>query len=232
MPDNHLTAEQAKAKNIAAMGAELGELYSELWQQLTWLHRKWGEYVALYGTNAERLELLNSTAPAFFRTVQDCLWEDTLLHLTRITDSSRTGGKDNLTIRRIPSMVPNPEYRAKAAELIAKAIDATSFARDWRNRRIAHRDLMLALGRPTEPLTAASRAHVKDALAALGEVLNFLSNQYLQSTTMFEFAAEPSAGGGSSMLYYLLAGRDAELQRRERLKNGTFTRQDLDHRNI
>ena len=186
----------------------------------------------MYGTNAERIELLNSTAPAFFRTVQDCLWEDTLLHLARITDLSRTGGKDNLTIRRISSMVPNPEHRAKVAELIEKAINATTFARDWRNRRIAHRDLMLALDRRTEPLAAASRAHVKGALAALGDVLNFLSNRYLQSTTMFEFAAEPSAGGGSSMLFYLLVGREAELQRRERLKNGTFTKQDLDHRSI
>jgi hypothetical protein len=232
MSDSEQTAGQAKSKNSAAMGAALGEIYSELWQQLCALHRKWGEYVALYGTNPQRIDLLNATAPAFFRTVQDCLWEDTLLHLARITDSPSTAGKENLSFRRIPSLVPDPHHCAQLKALVEKAVDATAFARDWRNRRLAHRDLMLALDRPTEPLAAASRAHVKDALSALGEVLNFLSDHYLQSTTAFEFAAEPTAGGASTLLYYLRAGKNAEHQRRERLKNGMLTKEDLDHSGI
>lgn len=232
MSDSEQTAGQAKAKNCAAMGAELGELYSELWQQLCALHRKWGEYVILYGTNPQRVNLLNATAPAFFRTAQDCVWEDTLLHLARLTDSASTAGKENLSFRRVPSLVPDPDHHAQLKALVKKAIDATAFARDWRNRRLAHRDLMLALDRPTEPLAAASRAHVNDALSVLGEILNFLSNHYLQSTTAFEFAAEPTAGGASTLLYYLLAGNNAEHQRRERLKNGTFTKEDLDHSGI
>lgn len=232
MSDREQTADQAKAKNCSVMGAELGEIYSELWQQLCALHRKWGEYVALYGTNPQRVELLNETAPAFFRTVQDCLWEDTLLHIARITDSPSTYGKENLSFLRIPSLVPDPHHCAQLKVLVEKAVSATAFARDWRNRRLAHRDLMLALNRPTEPLAATSRAHVNDALLALGEVLNLLSDHYLKSTTVFEFAAEPTAGGASTLLYYLRAGKNAEHQRRERLKNGTFTKEDLDHRDI
>jgi hypothetical protein len=232
MSDSEQTADQAKAKNCAVMGAELGEIYSELWQQLCALHRKWGEYVALYGTNLQRVDLLNETAPAFFRTVQDCLWEDTLLHIARITDSPSTYRKENLSVLRIPSLVPDPHHCAQLKVLVEKVVCAAAFARDWRNRRLAHRDLMLALNRPTEPLAAASRAHVNDALSALGEVLNFLSDHYLKSTTAFEFAAEPTAGGASILLYYLRAGKNAEHQRRERLKNGTFTKEDLDHRDI
>lgn len=232
MSGNEQTAEQSKAKSCEVMGSELGEIYSELWQQLCALHRKWGEYVALYGTNSQRVDLLNETAPAFFRTVQDCLWEDTLLHIARITDPPSTFKKENLSFLRIPALVPDPQHSAQLTLLVEKAVGATAFARDWRNRRLAHRDLMLALNRPTEPLAAASRIHVNSALSALGEVLNFLSDHYLKSTTAFEYAAEPTAGGASTLLYYLRVGKNAEHQRRERLKNGTFTKEDLNHHDI
>jgi hypothetical protein len=140
--------------------------------------------------------------------------------------------KKIFTFLRIPALVPDPQNSAQLTLLVEKAVDATAFARDWRNRRLAHRDLMLALNRPTEPLAAASRTRVNSALSALGEVLNFLSDHYLKSTTAFEFAAEPTAGGASTLLYYLRVGKNAEHQRRERLKNGTFTKDDLNHRDI
>lgn len=58
------------------------------------------------------------------------------------------------------------------SKLIAETIKLTEFCRDWRNRRIAHRDLKLALEQPTTPLAAGSRAQAKDALKAIANVLN------------------------------------------------------------
>jgi hypothetical protein len=233
MPDSNVrNAEQAREHHIVVMGQELGNLYSALWQQLTWLHQKWGDYVALFGTNPERIALLNQTGPTFFRTVQDCLWEDTLIHLARITDPPRSAGRDNLTIKQLPPLLSDQAKRAELEALIASAVASTTFARDWRNRRIAHRDLLLSLQHPTEPLAQASRAHVTEALDAFGKVLNYISLQYLGSTTMFEFAAEPAAGGATSMLFYLRAGREAELERRERVKSGKFRPNDLERRGI
>ena len=210
------------------MGEELGELYTALWQQLTWLHRKWGDYVALFGTKPERLEVLNSVAPDFFGTVQTALWEDALLHLARITDSPRSAGKPNLTFRRLPESIDREPLRLQVQELLDAALVATDFARDWRNRRIAHRDLSLALARPTEPLKTASRAGVNEALTSLNSVLNAISQSYLDSTTMFEFAQDPVPGGATSMLYYLRAGHKAEQERRERIRTGAFIPSDMD----
>jgi hypothetical protein len=225
---NVRTAEQAREQHKIAMGSELGDLYSALWQQLVLLHIKWGEYVALFGTNPERLELLNQAGPSFFRTVQDCLWRDVLIHLARITDPPRSAGKDNLTITRLPPLMEHGDLENQ----IRRAVESTAFARDWRNRHIAHHDLLLSLDLPTEPLATASRNHVDSALAAIGEVLNFLSLYYLQSTTIFEFAAKPAAGGATSMLHYLRAGIEGECARRERVKNGTHDAKDLERRSL
>lgn len=233
MSDSNVrTAEEAREHNRIAMDPELGDLYSALWQQLVSLHRKWGEYVALFGTKPERLELLNQTGPSFFRTVQDCLWRDVLIHLARITDPQRSAGKDNLTLTRLPPLFSAPKERSELEALVLRAVESTAFARDWRNRHIAHHDLLLSLDLPTEPLAAASRSHVDSALAAVGEVLNFLALHYLGSTTMFEFAAEPAAGEATSMLYYLRAGIEDECARRERVKSGTHDAKDLERRSL
>jgi len=233
MSDSNVrTAEEAREQYRIAMGPELGDLYSALWQQLVSLHRKWWEYVALFGTKPERLELLNQAGPSFFRTVQDCLWRDVLIHLARITDPPQSAGKDNLTLKRLPPLISTPKERSELESLVLLAVENTAFARDWRNRHIAHHDLLLSLDLPTEPLAAASRKHVDSALAAVGEVLNLLSLHYLKSTTMFEFAAEPTAGGATSMLYFLRAGIEAENARRERVKSGTYDVKDLKRRSL
>jgi len=125
----HRTAAEAKNEHIARMGEELGEFYSAFWQELAWTHQKWSEYIALFGTNPGRIHLLKSAGPKFFRTIQDSLWDDVLLHLARLTDSPRSRGKDNLTVRRLPKMAKLRRTTIPIADLVAKAVAATEFAR-------------------------------------------------------------------------------------------------------
>jgi hypothetical protein len=223
MSSGEQTAEQAKAEHIRVMGEPLGLLYDALWQEVAWIHRKWDEHVALFGTKPSRIELLNRSAPSFFRIVQDCLWEDVLLHIARLTDSPQSVGRANLSIRRLPDAVAHVETRQKVETAIGKAIVASEFCRDWRNRRIAHRDLSLALSLGAEPLKPASRTHVVGALAALDAVLNVVSAHYLGSTTIFDFGPQTSA---VSLLYAIDDGLKAAAARMERRKSGHFDPQD------
>lgn len=39
------TAEEAKQNYIAVMGDPLGSLFHSLWQEVTWLYRRWDNYV-------------------------------------------------------------------------------------------------------------------------------------------------------------------------------------------
>ena len=212
----HRTADESKAEHIAKMGAELGKFYSALWQNLAWIHVKWAEYIALFGTDPGRIDLLNDAAPRFFRVIEDSLWEDILLHLSRLTDSPRSMGKDNLSVRRLPMITALQGSAIPIAALVATAVAATEFARDWRNRKLAHGDLGLALGLPVQPLAAASRLAVKEALQSLVAVLNSLSQKFLDSETMFEV----DDGDATSMLYVLRDGLRYESEKRERIKSG------------
>ena len=212
MSSSDRTASQSKIDNAAKMGDEIGSVYSALWQEVAWLHKKWAEYVALFGTNPTRIALLNRAAPSFFRTVQDSLWENVLLHLARITDSPKSAGRSNLSIKRLASAVSGSPIDTKMLALEAVALDATKFARDWRNRKLAHSDLDLALDEHVDPLAPASRADVVTALASLGELLNVVSVHFLDSTTMFEMDPE---GKDAVLLLYIL--RDGLLHDEERL---------------
>jgi hypothetical protein len=221
----YLSAERSKAEHIRTMGKELGALYGALWQQVAWLHQKWEEYVALFGTKPSRVDLMNEVAPLFFRIVEDTLWEGILLHVARLTDAPQSVGKPNLSFRRLAASVDHDETKRKVEELMSEALRSTEFCRDWRNRRIAHRDLRLALEQGADPLQPASREQVAGALKSLSDILNVLSAHYQDSTTIFEFGVQ--AGGATSLLYAIDAGMKAQTARRQRLKSGGYITDDF-----
>lgn len=224
------TAEEAKADNITKMGEELGEIYSALWQDVTVLHFDWHEYVELFGTKLARIDMMNAAAPHFFRLVQDRLWETTLLHLARLTDPAASpgkgGGRTNLTINALPNLIDNAALKDRTTKRVDKAVKLAEFARDWRNRHIAHRDLKLAIEQETTSLANASREDVKKALSAIADVLNGVAAHYTDSETAFEHVAGP-LGGAASLLYVLGMGARAKEERGKRLLAGEQTAEDL-----
>jgi len=224
------SAEEAKQNYIAVMGEPLGSLFHALWQEVAWLHRKWDEYVELYGTKASRVDLINQAAPAFFRIVQDLLWEETLLHIARLTDSPKSAGKENLTIQRLSPLIIDVATATTVKSLTEKALDASQFCRDWRNRRIAHRDLSLALDQGALPLTPGSREKVKLALDAIVEVLNAVTRKYLESTSFFDMGGHP--GGALSLIHVIDDGLRAEAERRERLQRSEVRPGDFGSRDL
>lgn len=224
------TAEEVQRSHIEAMGVELGSVYHALWNELVWLHRKWDEYVKLFGTKPSRIDLMNKVAPSFFRVVQDSLWEDTLLHVARLTDSPSTSGKNNLSIRQLPQLIDDKNLQDEVTTLVEAAVKKAEFCRDWRNRRIAHKDLALALNRGAEPLQPASRANVKDVLTSMADVLNAVSAHYLDSTTWFEGIS--TLGGAIALLYALDDSVRFHAERRERISNGDFRIEDYPKRDL
>jgi hypothetical protein len=214
------TAEQEKEHSIAKMGHELGSHFAVLWQEVASLHMKWEEYVALFGTTPERVETLNRTAPKYFRMLQDVLFEDMLLHVARLTDAHCVAGKENLTIRRLPDLVQDEVAKKAVAEAVESAVKTSAFARDWRNRRIAHHDLDLAISEPAKPLADASRRQVNEALAAIAKVLNVIDAHFRGSGTYFKVGYGP--GGAASLLDVIESGLKSNQQREGRFAQGEF----------
>lgn len=224
------TADEAKWNYIAVMGEPLGLVFHALWQEVAWLHRKWDEYVELYGTKSSRVNLLNKAAPTFFRIVQDALWEESLLHIARLTDPPSSARKPNLTIQRLPALVADAEAAQRVKTLTEKAVEASAFCRDWRNRRIAHRDLNLALENGAIPLSPASREKVKLALNAIVDVLNAVTQPYMDSTNFFDVGGH--AGGAVSLIYVIDDGLRAEAERRARHQQDEIRADDVRRRDL
>lgn len=220
-----LTAEEARKGNIGKMGQCLGELYSALWQETVQLHRRWSEYTELFGSKPSRVELLNSAAGTFFRYVQDGFWDGTLMHIARLTDPPVSAGKTNLTIKSLPELV-DAKLKANISQLVEKAVSHAAFARDWRNRVLAHLDLDLALDKSATPLAEASRKQARLAMEAIAAVMNAVEAHYMDSATAYDFGKP--LNGAVSLLYVLNDGVHVREEREAQLAKGEFSQSDLD----
>jgi hypothetical protein len=210
---------------VAHMGERLGRRFDELWQELAWLNVKWAEHVELFGTKETRIKLLNESASLFFRIVQDTLLEDVLLHIARLTERSPFQGEgERLTVHILPGLV-DVRIRKSVSELVKRAQLKASICKEWRDRHIAHRNAALALkeAAPLEPITSQ---YVREALAAIGDVLNEVHRHYLGSDVWFE--AHRSAQGAGQLLYVIDYGLKAMDARHERLRSGNPRKEDFD----
>jgi hypothetical protein len=208
------SAEQMRAQAIEAMGPDAGALYYLLWQELARLHATWGHFTTLF-TGTKNIALLNATAPRFFADLQSMQFQHVMLHLCRLTDPAKSAGKSTVTVRALAKHFLG-SLASEVRSMASTAVDKTQFARDWRNRRLAHSDLERALNPTLRPLAPASRAHVEDAMAALRAVLNHVETATLGTTTAFQ-AIVASGGGPRALIYHLQHGLDVENARRQRM---------------
>jgi len=208
------------------MGETLGPVYHALYEEVVWLNAKWLEYRKLYGQSEPRVDFLNSMARFFFRVVQDVLWDDILLHIARLTDPPKSVGKDNLMLLRLPAVIPDAALAADTQSMIDAAGARWSFAREWRNRRLAHRDLALALDAAATPLTGVSRKHVERALDSVSAILNRVHRHYVKGEVAFEHFI--SRDDADTLVYHLRVAKQAEERQRDRFRRGTSTPEDLE----
>ena len=196
-----LTRDQVRNRYIQAMGSMLGPLYFELSNQVAWLHLKWQQYLALFAKDPGRVDLLNRAAPLFFWILQKTLLDDVLLHLARLTDPPRSAGRDTLTIRRLPGLVEDAGDKVVVQELLELTLERCQFAREWRNRRLAHIDLLTLRKQHPEPLPDASRRDVENALQATRNLLNWFEGHYRDGEVIYGVLREP--GDADSLIYHL-----------------------------
>jgi hypothetical protein len=223
-----LTSDELQRRHIQLLGADLGPVYDALYHECAWLHVKWHQYVQLFGTKPERLDLLNRSAGRFFQIVQDAFLDDILLHIARLTDHPGGEEKTNLSLRSLPALISNRKLRSETRALIKAAMDASAFAHDWRNRRIAHRDLALKLDKlNVTPLTPASRKRIKDAIAALCRVIEHINSFYFGSDLRLSLITETITQDVISLLYVIRDGLNVEEQRRQRIRERRFLPSDF-----
>ncbi|MGO9006198.1 MAG: hypothetical protein ACLQB4_10575 [Beijerinckiaceae bacterium] len=220
--------EAAKSHYIEKMGPELGTQFYHLWEEFLWLAIKWGEYIALFDTGPKCVDLLNEAAPTFFWMVEKVFWDDMLLHIARLTDPSESMGrkdKKNLTIQNLPGLVSDPAIKAASDQLVSIADKKVEFCRDWRNRRLAHSDLDLAINiEPARPLEHADKEKVVEALNAIRDVLMALEQSYMAADSVF--VGSITQRGATDLLSVIHFGIKEQARANERIRVGQATEDD------
>ena len=103
--------------------------------------------------------------------------------------------------------------RDEVKELVQQTREWSGFVLEYRNRRIAHRDLHLALGTSARVLPSVTRESVDKCLSGLRDSLNALEFFYCNSHTAYSFVV--GAWGAESLLYVIRDGLLREKERRE-----------------
>ena len=183
---------EVQAEYIALMGNDLGSDFWGLHRKLIELHIVWQQYQQLFGTDAATVDLLNRTSSLFFKVVQDEIWDSVLLGISRMTDPAQTHKNKNLTIQSLPPKLVEEPLRTEVQTLCDAAIDCAAFAREHRNKRIAHQDHGYTSDSSSNPLNGISQQSVNKMLAALRAVLNRLNSHFKDSTTFYEDLVDES----------------------------------------
>ena len=157
------------------------------------------EYRVLFSDH-DAVKLLNAAGAAFMWDVQQILWRDLLLHVTRLTDPATMGGHKNLSVRALPQFCERqklqteyPELHALVQALVETAETAADAPRDWRNRRISHSDLGLAIDPDADSLAPTSLRQVQRALDAVHAVISTIAGEVLKHETPNDVMVGPRA---------------------------------------
>lgn len=209
---SHKSSDQAFQSYINKLGEERGRFVKALENDLYNLRIHFEIYTAFFGTNKERIDLFNSVSGNSAYWIERAMFESLVLNVCRLTDPiEMNGGKRNVTVKALPSQLTNgPDSELEGR--VAAAADASSFARDWRNRRIAHTDAQVRLGRAK--LDTATRARLSEAIDAIAACIRRYALVELNTT----LGTHPIRQLGNDELDFLAAlhfGRVEQTRREE-----------------
>lgn len=135
------SAEEARSELIKILGPENGELIDNLRTDCVSLRLYWRIYRSFFGTNRERVDMLNSISGTTTFVLESSLWHEVIIRICRLTDpKTALGGKlKNVSITRLQDLVPN-HSKETMQRRIFEAVSTSDFARTLRNKILAHSD--------------------------------------------------------------------------------------------
>ena len=213
-----VTDDELREEYVRAMGPRLGLLCCELQNDFVWLQRKWSNFQELFGSGQERIDLLNRAASNFFYFLHRLLLEDAMLHLCRLSDPPKTklrsGDRENLSVLAIAPMITDPELKAFVRAETVEVRKTCEFARKWRNRRLAHSDLLNRGKGQGLTLPEVTSDNIDNALKAIGNLLTLVEDHYDLPRSIL--VSDP--WGAESLVRYLEKADEAIEKQREQLR--------------
>lgn len=179
---------------------------------------RWKVYKGLFASDPQRVDVLNEASPMVSRVIQDALFSEILMRLCRLTDPAESGrgagARRNLSLFALERHLQG-ETRDQYRVASAAAKISTAFARDWRNRSIAHADVDVATERAV--LDDASVEGVENAFSQLAEALNVIHSGVFNSTFAYDKLILPFKDE-RAFIHRILLGNQARKEQMRRLE--------------
>lgn len=205
-------------KAIKPIPTEIESVYKELQSRVTWLHGRWICYRQLYAASQKRIDLLNESGGTFFFIVQEVLYDEVQVTLSKLTDPATSQKRfENLSLEQLQGrleILGDPNLAVACRKLLDTLHTQCSPFRVRRDKKLAHLDLPTALRTGPQPLPAISRQMVEDALLTIRTYLNTIEAHYNDSELRYEQFV--MASDGEALIATLQAGQRYEELVKER----------------
>ena len=205
------TAHQIKQNCLNVFGPSLGPVVYEIDKEVVWMCAKWQQHRILF--DDEVIPLLQNTAKDFFVIVNIVFVYDVILSLTRLTDPYEQGKYHNLSLYSLVEAMGDEPLRQELEQRIVKAKERAQFARDWRNKHIAHRIYPNFEDPKFNPLPALKLESIDLAIRAVCDVLVFLYQEKMK--TKKDFQGVIICDDAKALIAYLEMGYEYEKKMKQ-----------------
>ena len=196
----------------AELPEENREMFTRLCNDLAWLSAKWRLYLDLF-SEKENADLLSSRAPGAFQIIEESLRNDMTMAMSRLSDPSQTGRRQNLSLARVAERFDHvPGLR----ELREEFNRACKPIQTLRNKLVGHRDLDTVLNPHDNPLPGIGRDEIDNILRLAGTILNVLVRSVADTEYRFELRV---IGDGEALLESLRIAERVYRAERDRLES-------------
>lgn len=209
------------------LGNEYGTAFCHCKQELWRIAESWDRYEALFCTT-ERVEILNASGGHFWGSVQSILFDHVLLGICRLTDKHDMRSGKNVSVEMLGKL-DTKQHNKRLHQRISQAKKKCSFARSWRDKRIAHNDYLQMVG-PVNLLGKATRRRVTSAIVSIHEVLRWVQQKHFDGDMMLYEMGDSST---LSVLSTLSDGVECRKRQRELWQSGVWeTPYNFDHSHL
>ena len=163
---------------------DIETIFERLATELAFLDRTWSMWKELFTISKDRVKLMNQLAPGFFALAGDALMHDVILRFCRLSDPPRTGCHAHLSLKTLVDKIGRDVYpglRQNLERQLGCLRDRSASLRDYRNQKLTHTDLNVALSVIPPPVVKLPA--VDESLQAIHHLMTAVWQSFVPEKT-------------------------------------------------